>query len=105
MKKLLFILAILTSIPAFAACPIDSTACSIAQFQEPMQQTFSKESNINEFSQTPETRLKPAQNNADKNLREFSSRPTDYGYNSSCQFGVCSNTGTPQLFQMRNANQ
>ena len=107
MKKLLAIFVILAAAPVFASCPIDSegAACSIAQFQKPMQQTFSKESNISEFSETPEVRLKPAQNNADKNYRNFGSQPTDYSYNSNCQFGVCSNTGTPQLFQMRNTNQ
>lgn len=106
MKKFLLITAILTSLPVFAACPIDTgAACSIAQFQEPMQQTFSKKSNIREFAQTPEARLVPAQNTADKDFRNFGSQSTDYSYNSSCQFGVCSNTGTPQLFQMRNSNQ
>ena len=106
MKKLLLISAILASMPAFATCPIDTgAACSIAQFQEPMQQTFQKNSNIKEFSQTPETRLVPAQNTADKNFRNFGSQSTDYSYNTSCQFGVCSNTGTPQLFQMRDTNR
>ncbi len=106
MKKILLITAILASLPVLASCPIETgAACSLAQFQEPMQQTFSKEPNIKEFSQTPETRLVPAQNTADKDFRNFGSQSTDYSYNTSCQFGVCSNTGTPQLFQMRNANQ
>lgn len=109
MKKLVLIITLLSSLPVFAACSIENsdTACSIAQFhQEEMQPTFTRDnSNLKEFSGTPETRLKPAQNTADKNFRKFGPQSVDYSYNSSCQFGVCSNTGTPQLFQMRNRNE
>ena len=104
-KKLLIIL-ILTSSSAFASCPIDgdTTACSIATFQtqQPMQQTYSPGSNIKEFSNTPEARLKPSQNDtSSKNLREFGPQPADYSYNTNCQFGICNPSGTPQLFERR----
>lgn len=96
---------ILTSLPTFASCPIDgdATSCSIAQFtREPMVQTYSPKSGIKEFSGTPEARLNPAKVDApEKQLRSFGQQPSDYSYNSSCQFGVCNQTGTPQLFNQR----
>lgn len=102
MKKLLILSLILTSMPVFASCPIaeDGAAC-IAQFsREPMQQTYSPKSNIKEFSGTPEARLNPARVNAPTTeLRNFRQVQNDYSYNSSCQFGVCNQTGAPQLFQ------
>lgn len=104
MKNLLILSLILTSIPAFAACPIDGdgSAC-IAQFsRQPLQQTYAPNSNVKEFSRTPEARLNPARVNAPTTeLRNFRQVPNDYSYNSSCQFGVCNQTGTPQLFQQR----
>ncbi len=104
MKKLLLISAILTSLPVFAACSIEegATSCSIAQFQEPFQQTYSGKTNIRDLSDNPETQLQPIQNDAEKDFkRTFGPSTMDYSYNSTCQFGVCRNSGTPQLFQMR----
>ena len=106
MKKLLITLAILSSGYAYAACPIDglSTSCSLAEFQQqqPMQRTYSPKSTIKEFAGSPEARLKPSQNNEpSQNLRDFGPQPADYSYNTSCQFGVCNDSGTPQLFQKR----
>lgn len=105
MKKLIILSFLLTSIPAFATCPIDGdgAACTIAQFsREPMQKTYAPNSNIKEFSGTPEARLNPARVNApSRELRNFRQVPDDYSYNSSCQFGVCNQTGTPQLFQQK----
>ncbi len=102
MKKIIILSFILTSLPTFAACPIDSKgAACIAQFsREPMQQTYAPNSNIKEFSGTPEARLNPARVNAPTTeLRNFRQVQDDYSYNSSCQFGVCNQTGAPQLFQ------
>ncbi len=102
MKKFLILTFILTSAPVFAACPIngDGSAC-IAQFsREPMQQTYAPKSNIKEFSGSPEARLNPSRVNApNEELRRFRQVENDYSYNSSCQFGVCNQTGAPQLFQ------
>ena len=107
MKKLLIIaiITINTSL-SYAACSIDenATSCSIAEFQQPqpMQRTYSPKSTIKEFAGSPESRLKPSQNDKPtKNLREFGQKPVDYSYNTSCQFGVCNTTGTPQLFEQR----
>lgn len=103
MKKLLILLCILTSLPAFAACPIDGdvTSCSLAQFRQvPMNQTYAPKSGIKEFASTPEARLKPRENNIQpRQLRNFGPTDDDYNYNSSCQFGVCNDTGAPQTFQ------
>lgn len=106
MKKYLFLGLILTSLSAYATCPIDgdTTACSLAEFQtaQPMQRTYSPKSTIKEFAGSPEARLKPSQNDEpSKNLRDFGPQPMDFSYNSDCQFGVCNNNGTPQLFEKR----
>ena len=106
MKKYLTIAIILTSNAVFAACSIegDNKACSLAEFQsqQPMQRTYSPTSTIKEFADSPEARLKPSQNNEpSKNLRTFGPQPADYSYNTSCQFGVCNQSGTPLLFENR----
>lgn len=110
MKKFFILSSILISLPALAACPIDleeGAACSIAEFsQKPFTSTYSPAGNIHEFSGTPEARLKPAESvQPAQQLRSFGPSSTDYSYNSSCQFGVCSNTGTPQLFEGQSQKQ
>ena len=105
MNKYIIILLLTTNI-AFASCPIDgeTTACSIATFQQPvpMQRTYSQQSSIKEYSDTPETRLKPTQDDrASRNLRDFGPQPADYSYNTSCLFGICNPSGTPELFKNR----
>ncbi len=107
MKKLLILSFILTSIPAFATCPIDGDgAACIAQFsRQPFQQTYAPKSGIKEFSGTPEARLNPAKVNAPQTeLRNFRQVQNDFSYNSSCQFGVCNQTGAPQIFQQEDRN-
>ena len=106
MNKILIIAILLTLLPVNAACKIDSigAACSIAEFQQqqPMQRTYSPKSTIKEFAGSPEARLKPSQNDRpSKELRDFGPQPADYSYNTSCQFGVCNPSGTPQLFENR----
>ena len=102
MKKIILIGSLLTSIPVFAACLIDGNtdACSIAEFQQvPMQPTYKSRPLINEFSGSPESRLRPAENQADKNiLREFAPESSNFNYNANCQFGVCQKTGAPEIF-------
>ena len=106
MKFSIITIVILACLPVYSACLIDgsSTSCSIAGFQQqqPMQRTYSPKSSIKEFAGSPEARLKPSQNDEpSKNLRDFGPQPADYSYNTSCQFGVCNPTGTPQLFEER----
>ena len=91
---------------AYSACLIDgeTTSCSIADIQQaqPMQRTYSPKSTIKEFAGSPEARLKPSQNNKpSQNLRDFGPQSVDYSYNTSCQFGICNPSGTPQLFEKR----
>ena len=105
-KYTVLIIAILTSNTAYSACSIEegATSCSIAEFQQqqPMQRTYSPKSTIKEFAGSPEARLKPSQNEEpSKNLRDFGPQPADYSYNTSCQFGICNQSGTPQLFEKR----
>lgn len=106
MKKLLILSCILISSVSYAACPIDlgATSCSIAEIQQPQPfaRTYAPASSIKEFSDTPEARLKPVQNDTpSKQLRDFGPQTADYSYNTSCQFGICNPSGVPQLFERR----
>ena len=106
MKIPLLLIVLLASINVFASCPVDGdlTSCSIATFQTqlPMQNTYSRKSSIKEFSNTPEARLNPIQNDIPrKQLRDFGPNPADYSYNTNCQFGICNPSGTPELFKDR----
>lgn len=102
MKRYIIISLILTSLPVFASCPIDgsSNACSIAEFhQKEFIPTYAPNGEIKEYSDTPETRLNPNDDSADKKmLREFGPKNSDFGYNTNCQFGICKKSGTPQPF-------
>lgn len=104
MKNILIATIILTTLPVFASCPIDdSLSCSLAQFQKPMDMTYSTSDSIKEYSGTPEARLKPTRNDAgEKMLREFSPSARDYNYNADCQFGVCYDKGENSLFMQNN---
>lgn len=99
-------IAILISPYSYATCSIEeASTCSIAKIQQPkpMQRTYSPAASINEYSETPETRLKPTLNDRPhQHLRDFGPQSTDYSYNTSCQFGVCNPSGAPQLFENRN---
>lgn len=106
MKHFFIAICLLISIPTYAACLIDAenSSCSIAEFQQqqPMQRTYSPKSQIKEFAGSPEARLKPSQDDRPRQeLRSFGPKPGDYSYNSSCQFGVCYDSGAPQLFENR----
>ena len=107
MKKLIALTFILTLYPAYGACPINGDAC-IAEF--PPIQLETAPNNISPpqppkpFTGTPSTmdlsrEIKPAK------IRDFGSNNTEYGYNSSCQFGVCMDTGTPKNFTKDEASQ
>ena len=104
MKKTLLLITILTSLPAFATCDIDgiSAACSVADLQKNMDTTYSTKPIVQEFSGTPEARLKPTKNEADERmLRDFGPKNPDYSYNADCQFGVCYDKGAPPTFKQQ----
>lgn len=106
MKKFSILIFILTSTCVFASCPIDgsSDACSLAEIQQsqPMERINFPSSTIKEYSGIPDDRIKQSQDNKPrKNLRDFGPQTNDYSYNTSCQFGICNTTGTPQLFEKR----
>ena len=103
MKKFLILVFMMTLIPALATCPIEEgvTSCSIAEFKE-INPTYSPSSNLKEFSETPEARLSPAKSNVREfKKRDFGVSNTDFSYDSSCQFGVCTDFGRDVLFQRR----
>ena len=109
MKYILFLIVILISTPIFAACPIDvhdGSTC-VAEFQDtttipdlmqPTQISPPPAMPSGNFTATPATVFSGRDYEAKKELRNFRSTEQDYGYNSSCQFGVCLDTGTPQTF-------
>lgn len=100
MKNFLIVTMLLFSSSAFAACLIDEGACSIAEFQKPMDMTYTTRDGIKEYSATPEARLKPSRNEAgEKMLRTFGPKNQDFGYNADCQFGVCYDKGESLLFK------
>lgn len=106
MKQILILSIFITTGFAYASCPIDGTSdsCSIAEIIEPqpMINTYSQSKTIKEYSNTPETRLKPNEKSVPRKfLRDFGPQNADYSYNTSCQFGVCNPSGTPQLFENR----
>ncbi|MBE7710922.1 MAG: hypothetical protein E7Z92_02145 [Cyanobacteria bacterium SIG31] len=105
MKKFLIVPAILLTLPTFASCPLeDGASCSVAQFtRQQLKPTYAQNSIINDYSETPETRLNPSRNPADEEgLQNFGNRPRNFSYNADCQFGICQkSSGVPQLFENR----
>lgn len=109
MKNLLLLIFVLTYGQIVSACPISGgeTACvaniqpdtlSPIQTQTPLAL---QQREANQFKETPSNinqsrEIKPVQ------TRNFGSNSNEYGYNSSCQFGVCLNTGTPKIFRQKN---
>ncbi len=106
MKKILPLILILTSYPVFASCPISDSAC-IAEYQQtqssnPLTMPIPKNSSANTFVPTPSATSLKREIAPARGLRMFGSTDEDYGYNASCQFGVCQNTGTPKTFSPNN---
>lgn len=106
MKNILTLIVISISIPVFAACPINGNggAC-VAEFQQTGIPALKSVSPVIEpaipktnFSETPAMVNSNREYQAKKDLRSFPNTEQDYGYNSSCQFGVCMDTGTPKSF-------
>ena len=106
MLKYLFLIVIIISCPVFASCPIDSEggAC-VAEFQSGKIQDVIPPESVLSSPAKPKVFLGIKDNippeeeiESTKNLRDFGVNSNDYGYNSSCQFGVCPETGTPKNF-------
>ena len=93
MKKFLLIITLLFISPmVFATCPIDmqNTVCTVPDFRENLSPIYNPKANINEFSNTPEARLNPAnRDDIQRSYREFAPIKNELNYNTDCQFGVC----------------
>ena len=100
MKKLFSIMLIYATIPAaFATCSLDGLSCSIADLNSPTEKMYTSKPLIQQFSNPSTIDKKVVNKEEEQNyLRNFGQQETDYGYNASCQFGVCNQTGVPQLF-------
>lgn len=104
MKKFLISCALFGIIPAYAACPVnnETTVCTLPGFREQLSPTYSQKTNINEFADSPEVRLRPIQrDDIQQQTREFAPAESNYSYNSSCQFGVCMQNRAKPLFQQQ----
>ncbi len=104
MKKILIIAGISLVLPSYALCSIEdgTTVCALPGFREQLAPTYSQQTNINEFAESPEVRLNPIQrNDLQTQTREFAPAESNYNYNSSCQFGVCMQNRTKPLFQQQ----
>ena len=106
MKKFFTIISLLCfTLPLNAMCPIDdnATVCTLPGFRAPFTPTYNPQSNINEFADTPEARLKPIQRDdvIQEQTREFAPIESNFNYNSSCQFGVCLKNREKPLFQLQ----
>ena len=102
MKKYLILFAMFLVMPAYAMCPVEDGAavCSLPGFREQVSPIYNPKTNINEFSGTPEARLRPIdRSEIGQQIREFAPAESDYSYNSSCQFGVCMQNRSTPLFQ------
>ena len=108
MKIFLLLIAILISYPVFASCPVggngDACIADVETLLEaPLTTPIKVNSNsANNFKGVPNSVQKEQEIEPEKNLRKFGANGQNYGYNSSCQFGVCMETGTPQNFPSNN---
>ena len=105
MKKIFILSSILivsALSPVFAMCSIDesATVCSVPGFREKVSPIYNPNSQINEFSGSPEARLTPLNRSDIRNeANSFAPSENNFNYNSSCQFGVCLQNRDTPLFQ------
>lgn len=105
MKKIFILSSILIVSalpPVFAMCSIDesATVCSVPGFREKVSPIYNPNSQIKEFSGSPEARLTPLNRSDIRNeANSFAPSENNFNYNSSCQFGVCLQNRDTPLFQ------
>ena len=105
MKKIFILSSILivsALSPVFAMCSIDesATVCSVPGFREKVSPIYTPNSQIKEFSGSPEARLTPLNRSDIRNeANSFAPSENNFNYNSSCQFGVCLQNRDTPLFQ------
>ena len=79
MKKYLILFAMFLVMPAYAMCPVEDGAavCSLPGFREQVSPIYNPKTNINEFSGTPEARLRPIdRSDIGQQIREFALKAT-----------------------------
>ena len=105
MKKIFILSSILivsALSPVFAMCSLDesATVCSVPGFREKVSPIYNPNSQIKEFSGSPEARLTPLNRSDIRNeANSFAPSENNFNYNSSCQFGVCLQNRDTPLFQ------
>lgn len=105
MKKYFILAAIFATMPVFALCSIEEGAevCAVPGFREKFQPTYNPQSNLKEFSDTPEARLNPVKRtDFSEEARNFSNPNSNNNYNSNCQFGVCLQDRGKPIFNQLN---
>ena len=111
MKNIIILIAVIITVPVFAACPIDgiSDAC-VAEFNpvastSPIPVGRNSQAFNKPFKETVNTTPMSREIGPMGNLREFGPTTQDYNYNSSCQFGICRTTGTPKSITGEGSNR
>ncbi|MBD9222321.1 hypothetical protein EGQ24_00200, partial [bacterium] len=70
------------------------------RFREKVSPVYNPNSQIKEFSGSPEARLTPLnRSEIRKEANSFAPSENNFNYNSSCQFGVCLQNRETPLFQ------
>ena len=88
MKKYLLIMIFTVAIPAYAACPIDTsgeTVCSLPEFRQQVTPIFNDSNNLN--LSNPSVNLQPLTRTDP--IEQMRGPNNNLNYNSGCQFGVC----------------
>lgn len=104
MKNYLLIIILSLAYPVFASCIINDngTACIAdldkiktlnPQLENPKEDIFPEN-----FLKSDTKRDSINDADLEKQKRDFGTQNNDYGYNPSCQFGVCTNSSTPKTF-------
>ena len=89
MKKYFVYTLLLTTIPAYSACPIDpisgESVCTLPSFREQVSPVFNNNSSTN--LNNPAGKLQPL--SRQDPINQMRGPNNDLNYNSGCQFGVC----------------
>jgi len=105
MKKYIIFAAMFAALPVLALCSIEEGAevCSIPGFRTKFQPTYNPQSNLKEFSGSPEARLNPVKRtDFSDESRNFTNPDNKFNYNTSCQFGVCLQDNSKPIFNQLN---
>ncbi|MCQ2738991.1 MAG: hypothetical protein MJ237_02050 [bacterium] len=98
-KNFAIIILTLIATPVIASCKIDDGSACIANVRtSPDAVQTIRTSGPSGFSADIKTTRPADKKLTQKGTRAFRPNPTDYGYNTNCQFGICTDSGMPKVF-------